>query len=78
MILPKFAFSDIIKGYWMKFMAINAVTDLEDHLFLEKKQRNRKIIPENNLTFLWSAILGKKIPWPINSFNLFQDPAFDI
>ena len=36
----------------MKFMAVNAVTDLEDTSFLEKQQRDRKIILENNLTFL--------------------------
>ena len=45
-------------------MAINAVRDLEDHLFLkkqQKKQRDRKIVLENNLNFLWSAIFGKKI-----------------
>ena len=32
-ILLKFVFSDIVNGYWMKFMAINAVTDSEGHLF---------------------------------------------
>ena len=32
-ILLKFVLSDIINGYCMKFMAINAVTDLEDHFF---------------------------------------------
>ena len=43
-------------------MAINTVTDLEDHLFFlkKKKQRDRNIILENNLIFLWSAIPGKK------------------
>ena len=61
-ILLKFVFSDIINGYWMKSMAINAVTDLEDHLFCFLKQRDRKIIFENNLTYLWSAIHGKKYP----------------
>ena len=35
MILLLFVFFDIIKGYCMKFMAINAVTNLEDHLFLK-------------------------------------------
>ena len=57
-------FSDIINRYWLKFMAINAVRDFEDHLFLkkqQKKQRDRKIVLENNLNFLWSAIFGKKI-----------------
>ena len=38
-ILLKFVFFDIIKGCWMKFMAINGVIDLEDPLFLKKKQR---------------------------------------
>ena len=61
-ILRKFVFSDIINGYWMEFMAINAVTDLEDNLFCFLKQRDRKVILENSLTFLWSAILYKKIP----------------
>ena len=32
-ILLKFVFSDINNRYWMKFMSINAVVDLEDHLF---------------------------------------------
>ena len=32
-ILLKFVFSDIINGYCKKFMAINAMTDLEDYLF---------------------------------------------
>ena len=42
-------------------MAINAVTGLKDHFFLKKnKQRDKKIIFENNLIFLWSAILGEK------------------
>ena len=32
-------FSDkIISGYWMKFVAINAVTDLKDYLFCFKKK----------------------------------------
>ena len=53
-------FSDIINEYWMKFMAIDAVTDLKDNLFCFLKQRDRKIILENSLNFLWSAILGKK------------------
>ena len=60
-ILLKCAFSDIINGCWMKFMAINAVTGLKDHFFLKKtKQRDKKIIFENNLIFLWFAILGEK------------------
>ena len=41
-------------------MAINAVTDLEDYLFCFLKQRDRKIILENSLTFRLTAILGKK------------------
>ena len=36
----------------MKFMAINAVTDLEDHLSCFLKQRDRKIILENSLIVL--------------------------
>ena len=31
-ILLEFVFSDIINGYCKTFMAINAVTDLQDHL----------------------------------------------
>ena len=41
-ILLKFVFSDIINGYWMKLMAINAVADLEDHLFFKKKSKRYK------------------------------------
>ena len=46
----------------MKFMAINAVTELEDRLFLKKKnkQRDRKIILENNLTSSDLPSLAKK------------------
>ena len=36
----------------MKFMAISAVTDLEDHLFCFLKQIDRKIILENSLAIL--------------------------
>ena len=37
--LVKLAFSDeTINGYWMKFMARNAVTDLKDHLFCFKRR----------------------------------------
>ena len=61
-VLLKFVFSDIINEYWMTIMATNAVKDLENHLFCFLKQRGRKIIIENGLTFLWSTILGKKIP----------------
>ena len=36
-------FSDkIIKGYWMKFMAINTVTDLKDYLLCFKKKKMKK------------------------------------
>ena len=38
-ILLKLVFSDnIIDGYWMEFMPINAVTDLKDYLFCFKKE----------------------------------------
>ena len=54
-------FSDkIIKGHWMKFMAINAVTDLKYSLFCFRK--GKKIIFENSLTFLWSTTPGKNYP----------------
>ena len=36
----------------MKFMAINAVTDLKDHLFCILKQIDKNVILENSLTFL--------------------------
>ena len=39
--LLKFVF-DIINGYWMKFVTINAVTVLQDHLFCILKQRDKK------------------------------------
>ena len=71
-------FSDIVNRYWIKFMAENVVKKLEDHFFCFSKQRDRKIIHENSLTFLWSAILGKNIPWPRNSFNSFNDTIFVI
>ena len=32
---------DIISGYWIKLMAIKAVTGLEDHLFHQKTRINR-------------------------------------
>ena len=41
-------------------MAVNAVTDLEDHIFCFLKQRDRKIILYNSLTFSLTAILGQK------------------
>ena len=44
----------------MKFMAINAVTDLRNYLFFLKK--DIKIILENSLTSLLSAFLGKNYP----------------
>ena len=40
-ILFKFVFSEIINGYWMKFMPTNAVADLEDNLLCFVKQRDR-------------------------------------
>ena len=42
LILLKLVFSDkIMNGYWMKFMAINGVTDLKDYLFRSKKRMKR-------------------------------------
>ena len=38
----KFVFFDIINGYWMNFMTINAVRDLKDHLFFFSKKINKK------------------------------------
>ena len=42
MYLLKFVFSDIINRYLMKFIAINAVTILQDNLFYFLKQRDKK------------------------------------
>ena len=37
LVLTKFKFTgDIISGYWIKLMAIKAVTDFEDHLYHQK------------------------------------------
>ena len=32
---------DIINGYWLKLMTIEAVSDLEDHLFHQKTEIER-------------------------------------
>ena len=74
-IIIKLMFSDkIIKGYWMKFMAINTVTDLKDCLLCFKKKKNEKMIFENSLTYIQSVFPGKSY----TSFLIassFQDAA---
>ena len=45
----------------MKFMAINAVTDLKEYLFCFLK-KDEKIIFENSLTSLSSAVPSKNYP----------------
>ena len=55
LILSEFTFAgDIINGYWIKFMSIKVVTDLDDHLF--HQNRDREIIFQNCLASLWWAI----------------------
>ena len=55
LVLYEFTFAgDIINGYWIKFMSIKVVTDLDDHLF--HQNRDREIIFQNCLASLWWAI----------------------
>ena len=61
-ILLNLVFSDKINNeYWMKFMAINAVTYVKDYLFCFKN-RMKRLYFKKSLTSLGSAIPGKNYP----------------
>ena len=69
-VLFKSAFpGDTINGYWVKSMAINAVADLEDHLYC-KNNRDREIIFKKSLPSLSSTISGKIYPCEVLAFSI--------